>query len=141
MKKKTNLRQIKFSLNPAVYPKEAIYAACYVFLDRFYLYLDQVNSRIKVYLKPKPGIKLTLNSCRGEFRNELLNNTLRLAISKRNQKIREMIVREALFFSQPKKELDDLILKKQNGKRENWKKDPQGIAIPWETKYGKKAKK
>lgn len=106
-------KEIVFTINPSVYPLEAIYTTCYVFLDRFYLFLDKEQAKIKVFLKPKEGIRLGLDACCGEFMNELLNNTLRFLISKKNQKIREMIIQEALFFSQPQKELDIFLKKKR----------------------------
>ncbi len=138
LKSKIKFKEIVFSLNPRVYPQEAIYTTCYVFLDKFYLFLDEVNRKIKVSLKPKGERNLNLKACRGEFINELLNNTLRFMISKRNQKIREMIVKEALFFSQPKEAIDKLLLNEEKEKPKDWQKDPLGITMPWEEKYSKK---
>jgi len=116
LKSKIKPTEIIFTINPRRYPQEAIYTTCYVFLDRFYIFLDEKDSKIQVSLKPKEGIKLNLNACHGEFMNELLNNTLRLMISKRNQKIREMVVKEALFFSQPKAEINRLLLREKKKK-------------------------
>jgi His-Xaa-Ser system protein HxsD len=136
MSKKSE-KQISFLVNQKIYPIEAIYATCYVFVDKYYLFLDKVKQCVKIVLTPKAPQKQTLALLKNEFLNELLNNTLRLKISKRNQRIREMIVKEALFFSQPKKEIDGIIASQENT-NQSWQNDPQGIAIPWEEKYKNK---
>lgn len=109
-------REIILYINPKIYSQEAIYATCYVFLDRFYVFLDEVKKLIKVSLRPKTTLRAKQEEIRGAFMNELLNNALRYKISKRNQKIREMIVKEALFFSQPKEEIDRLMLGRRTAK-------------------------
>ncbi len=77
------------------------------------------------------------------FMNELLNNSLRLMISKRTQKLREMIVKEALFFSQPKEEIESLLSDPviRNDKADDWKTDPLRISDTWEKSQRKKNKK
>lgn len=122
---------LNFNLNVNVYPLEAIYQTSYVFLDRAYIYLDSPSSkRISVLLKGKKKISSQqLKALKGEFINELLNSSLRLEVSKRSRKIRELIVGRALVSAvQPPKEA-------------SFKKDTLAIATPWEEKYGKKAKR
>ncbi|MEW6074782.1 MAG: His-Xaa-Ser system protein HxsD [Candidatus Omnitrophota bacterium] len=130
-------KEQEFLINPRIYPLEAIYATCYVFVDRYYLFLDEVRQRIKIVFTPKASNRRNHNLLKGEFLNELLNNTLRFKISKRNQRIREMIVKEALFFSQPKKEIDGVVASEEKT-NQSWQNDPEGIAIPWEEKYKRK---
>jgi len=141
MKLKTKSGEIIINLD--IYPLEAIYITSYSFVDRFYIFIDKVNNHIKVFLKPKENIKLSLNACKGMFMNELLNNSLRLMISKRTQKLREMIVKEALFFSQPKEEIESLLSDpvNRNDKADDWKKDPLGISDTWEKSQRKRNKK
>ena len=143
LKSKIKAEEIIFNVSLGIYPKEAIYATTRVFLERFYIFLDKDNSVIKISLTPKKGKMLNLKIYQNEFLNELLNNSLRFMISKRNQKIREIIVKEALFFSQPKEEIEKILLsQKQRKESHRWQDDPLGIAIPWEEKYGiKKHKK
>ena len=50
--------------------------------------------------------------------------------AKETKKIREMIMQRALITNDPSI-IDDL-------EDEDWLDDPEGIAIPWEEKYGKK---
>jgi hypothetical protein len=71
-----------------------------------WLDLDAAGRYYSVALLPKKGpfTRKEAGIRAGEFQNELLNNVLRYAIATRNQKIRESIVTEALFFSQPNTE-------------------------------------
>jgi len=126
------------SLNPKIYPLEAIYGTCYVFIDRAYLFLDgNPEKGIKVFLKGKEGLNpKELEKLVGEFKNELLNYTLRLSIAKNTKKIRETIVERALFSALSRKEM--AIEEEEGEEEEVFKEDPLGIAIPWEKKYGKK---
>lgn len=138
--------QITFWLNTKTYPLEAIYSTAYVFLDRAYIYLDgDPTQEIVVSLKGKEKLnKKQLEGLEGEFQNELLNYLLRVEIARHNQKIREYIVAAALISSLPA----DLLTKsfQKEGEIaakdiEDWQKDPLGIAIHWEEKYGKKKAK
>ncbi len=101
-----NKEEAVFYLNSSVYPLEAILATCYVFLEDFYFFLDKSKGKIKVALRSKGKKNKNLSSFQGKFMNELLNNSLRYKISKRNQKIREYVVKTALFFSQDKDKID-----------------------------------
>ena len=135
IKKKKN--QLLISLNPKIYPSEAVYGACYVFIDRAYLFLDgNPEKEIKVFIKGKEGLNSKkLEKLAGEFKNELLNYTLRLTIAKNTKKIRETIVERALFSALPHKEI---IAEEEEEKV--FEEDPLGIAVPWEEKYGKEKK-
>ncbi len=100
-------------VDTTIYPKEPLLATCCVFLDNCFILLDLDKKRkkykISFQLKDEFKGKLDFNSLPGEFHNELLNNVLRYEISSRNQKVREWIVREALFFAQPKKEQEKFV--------------------------------
>jgi len=128
-----NNNGIKFSLNLETYPLEAIYGAAYVFIDKVYLFLDNPSpKKIEVLLKSKTQkSKKQLENLKGEFLNELLNYTLRVNLNKRNRKIREYIVNQALFSAVGQEEIE------QEDKL-GYHDDPLGIAVPWEEKYGKK---
>lgn len=129
------------SLNPKIYPLEAIYGACYVFIDRAYLFLDgDPKKEIKVFIKGKQELKLKdIEKIAGEFKNEILNYILRLSIAKNTKKIRETIVERALFSVLPhEEELKKISESEQIDKKTITEDDPLGIAVPWEEKYGKK---
>ncbi len=151
-----------------VYSLEAIYAAAYLFLDRAYFYLEEGSkSKVKVNIKGKK--KLTgkkLENLKDEFLNELLNSSLREKISKNNKKLREYIFGRVLasaleknnyensqkqscdqletskkYFKEEKWDENDLIEEFTKDLSQDWKKDPEGIAIPWEEKYLSQDKK
>ena len=130
---KNNTIKLIFDLQN--YPKEALYGAAYVFLDKAYLFLDNKSSKkIEVSLKGKKKLnKNQLEKIKGEFLNELLNYTVRINLSKNNKKIREYVVEQALFsaFGEENVEEDEI----------KYEEDPLGIAIPWEDKYEKKSEK
>ena len=129
--------EIIFKINPKIYPLESICLTAYTFIDKFYIFLDEVHGSIEVHLKAKQGLILDSAADKGKFMNELLNNVLRIMISKKNQKIREIIVKEALFFSQPKNEIDNFISSFENNKEEGWENDPLRISDTWEKKQKK----
>ncbi len=127
--------KIVISVDPNLYSLNSIYGTAYVFLDRAYIYLDgDANKEIYVNLKGKE--KLTreeMENLADEFLNELLNYSLRDQISKNNCKIREYIVGAALIGTS-----GESVNKSAELEEEDWKKDPLGIAIPWEEKYSRR---
>lgn len=123
-------------LKEKLYPLEAILNACYSFLDRAYVYLDdkQNNGNISVLLKPKKKIaKNRLQTLEGEFMNEILQAVLRYQISKNNRKIRELIIGRALYSALN----DPNLAPSSNEGKSEYQEDPLGIAIPWENKFKK----
>lgn len=125
--KKAN--SIKIILNLDTYPLEVIYQASHIFLDRAYVFLDsQPSGKVLVQLNGKNKLsKSQSEKLKGEFLNELLNSALRLEIAKRNKKIREAIIGQALLSALREDEM-------------SFQDDPLGIAVPWEEKYGKDKK-
>jgi His-Xaa-Ser system protein HxsD len=93
---------IQCDVRTTVYPLESIYAACYAFIDRAYVRLDErPKQTIRVTLDAKEPLgKDALRKLEGEFRNELLHHALRLKVSVSNQRIREYIVTRALLSAQ-----------------------------------------
>lgn len=106
-------KSVEIYAHTALCPQEPLYATCCVFMDNYYVWLDLSRNKktYKITLTPKiqRRNKFTLKRLAGEFQNELMNNLLRYKIASRNQKLRECIVKEALFFSQPKKEMEKTI--------------------------------
>ena len=97
---------IHLDVRTTVYPLEAIYAACYSFIDRAYVRLDERPKKtIRVFLDSKgPAGKDEMRRLEGDFQNELLHHALRLKVSASNQKIREYVVTRALLSVQPGQE-------------------------------------
>ena len=127
---------LKFSFNLKDYPLEALCGAAYVFLDRAYIFLDsKTKGIIEVSLKGKKQlVKEQLEKIKGEFLNELFNYTIRIKMTKSNQKIREFIIGQALVSAVG----NNNIIQKNEMEYED---DPLGILMPWEDKYQKKNKK
>lgn len=127
--------QVVVKVNPKVYPLEAVYSAAYVFMDRAYIVLDgDPEKEILVRLKLKE--EDSLEKLGEEFNNELLNYADYLQRVRETKKIRETILQRAILTNDPKateettfEEIDDL--------DEYSLEDPEGIAVPWEKKYGK----
>ncbi len=120
------------SVNPALYPIDAIYGASYVFIDRAYIFLDgEENKVINIYIKSKKKSSLSaLKALVGEFQNELLNYSFRDKINKSTRKVREGIIERALAVFGPQEPFNE----QDPG---DYLKDPLGIAIPWEEKHAK----
>jgi len=136
--------QLTIKVNAKIYPIEAVYSAAYVFLDRAYIVLDgDPNSEILVNMKLKQ--EGSLDEIGNEFNNELLTYADYLARSKATIKIRETLLQRALLVGEQPAEgmqeiksddfddLDDL----DESLDDDYLDDPEGIAVPWEEKYGK----
>ncbi len=126
------------TLDPKIYPLEAILNCCYSFIDRAYVYLDKNKKQdhIDVFLKGKGKLSNgQWEALKGEFLNELLYSTVRYQISKNNKNIREYIIGRALYNTPFSTAVDQ-----PKQKKLDYLEDPLGIAIPWEKKYGKKRK-
>ena len=133
-------------VNPKLYPLEVIYSAAYVFLDRAYVLLDG-DPKKEVIVKLMPKEKHDLKKLGGEFFNELINYADYNKRAKETKSIREMLLQRALITNDPSvlqeggEELDKVMGELDDDEDSDYLEDPEGIAIPWEEKYGKKAKK
>lgn len=145
--------KVTFNLPLKVYSLDAILGASYLFIDKAYVFFD-CDGKDKVVASFKGKKKLSkkdMDSLVGEFHNELLNQTLRVKLSKKNQKIREYIVQQALYpgaavqeqelptavDAELDKELDEILKEADSG---DYGDDPLGISVPWEEKHNKGSK-
>jgi His-Xaa-Ser system protein HxsD len=129
---------ISFELEESVYPLDAVYGACYLFLDKCFVFLS----------RPKPGtvgVRLTardattpaaLDALAGEFANELLNQSLRLRLSQSTARIREYYTAAALRAAATTPSVDELLAELES---EELLEDPLEIMVPWEEKHGNKS--
>jgi His-Xaa-Ser system protein HxsD len=86
---------LTLTLSTAMYPREALLRACYIFTDRCYLFLqphgtDQVCVRFR-----KRRQSADMDKIAGDFSNELLNQALRYSIASETRTVRELIVTQA----------------------------------------------
>jgi len=126
------------SINPKLYPIEAVYSAAYVFLDKAYIILDGDPEKeviVKLKLKKEGDIKEIGN----EFFNELINYADFRVRSKETKKITEMLLERALITNDPSVVKDDEFSGLMDELEDaDYLDDPENIAVPWEEKYGKK---
>ena len=128
---------IDIDLDEDLYPKDAIYGAAYVFIDRCYVHLDRVGDRrIRVTLRAKRGGPEVTEALAGELENELLGQAWRLQIAEQNRQLIEGITARAIGGAAGPPGLDEL-LDMDIGDATAFE-DPLGIAMSWEEKYAKK---
>ena len=89
------MKIIKIDTN--IYSLRAIFSTAYIFLDNYYIFLEDFDDdKIQIKIKSKKEGE-DLEKIVDEFKNELINASLRLKILEENKKIREMIVSSALY--------------------------------------------
>jgi len=131
---------LTLSLDSSLYPRDILYAAAYVFLDRAYVLLDREGSRFLIHLRGKQAIdEATLRAMAGEFENELLAQALRHKVIKANQKIIEGITALAISGAAGGAGFDEgatdaPLIDLQDPADDGFLDDPLGIATPWEAK-------
>jgi len=127
---------LSISLDIDLYPRDALYAAAYVFLDRAYVLLDRVGERFVVHLRGKqPLDESTLRALAGEFENELLAQALRHKVVRANQRIIEQVTALAIggAVGSGSYNTDESYTEPINDGME-FVEDPLGLAAPWEGK-------
>lgn len=127
---------VELEFDEGLYPKDAVYGAAYVFIDRCYVHLDRAGDRrIKVTLRAKKNTALS-EAFAGEFENELLGQAWRRMIIEENRPLIESLTARALTGAAGPPGLDEL-LAMDIGESTAFD-DPLGIAMSWEEKYKKK---
>ena len=132
---------LTLSLDIDLYPRDVVYAAAYVFLDRAYVLLDRDGARLLIHLRGKQPLDATvLRAMAGEFGNELLAQALRHRVAKANQRIIEDITALAISGAagperSPVVEDSGMIDMSDPGD-DGFLDDPLSIATPWEKKKG-----
>jgi len=129
---------IRLSFEESIYPKDAVFGAAYVLLDRAFVHIDRNDGRLQISVRPKPGVTIAADAIAGEFENEALAQTWRREIIHENRAMLESITSRALGGAAGPPGLDDL-LDASLGDLGDAFDDPLGIAVSWEEKYGKKA--
>src|SRR6185436_16780645 len=130
---------LTLSLDVGLYPRDVLYAAAYVFLDRAYVLLDRYESRFVVHFRSKRPIdEATFRAIAGEFENELLAHALRHRVVDANQRIIEDVVTVAIAGAAAGVDppagssAEHPPLVDVGDAEDGFLADPQGIARPWE---------
>ena len=123
---------ITINVKTNIYPLDVIYSAAYVFLDKAYILLDgDPKKTVTVKMVPKEGQDIKMLGM--EFNNELLGYSLYKKQSEKNSPIRQAIITRAIITGdasvQYETELSD-----SEELDADYLNDPEGIAVPWETK-------
>jgi His-Xaa-Ser system protein HxsD len=127
---------VELELDEGLYPRDAVYGAAYVFIDRCYVLLDRPSpGRLKISLRAKRGGADTA-ALAGELTNELLAQAWRRAIAEENRALIEQVTTRAIAGAAGPPGLDELLA--MDIGEETAFEDPLGIAMSWEEKYAKK---
>ena len=129
--------QISFEVDETIYPLEAVYGACYLFLERCFVYLSRSKpAGVTVRLTARePAAAGDLDTLAGEFANELLSQVTRLRLAQATSRIREYYTAAALRAAASAPSIDELLAELE---AEELGEDPLEIMVPWEEKQGAK---
>jgi His-Xaa-Ser system protein HxsD len=127
--------RISFEVDEGVYPLEALYGTCYLFLDRCYVYLSRSKPQVvDVRLTARESATAAeLDALAGQFANELLAQVTRLRLSQATTRIREYYTAAALRAAASTPSVDELLAELES---EELLEDPLEIMVPWEQKHG-----
>ena len=127
-------RRVAFVVDEEIYPRDAIYGAAYLFVDRCYLFLGRPSDRqIEVRLKPKSAGEVTdatLDALAGEFANELLNQVVRQRVGDATRDIREYYMARAFFGEESRSSIDALLAELD---AEELEEDELEVSVPWDS--------
>ena len=125
-------RQVRFTVDEDLYPRDAIYGASYLFVDRCFVFLERpAEQLISVRLRSREDCEQeALEALAGEFANELLNQVMRVRVGQSTAKIREYYLAKA-FFTEPDRSGIDALLAELDA--EELEEDPLEIEVPWAT--------
>lgn len=123
--------RVTFAIDEEIYPRDAIYGAAYLFLNRCYVFLGRpADKTVSVQLRSKtPADEDALVALAGEYANELLNQVVRIRVGEATARIREYTLAKA-FFSDPGRSTIDALLAELDA--EELDEDPLEIEVPWE---------
>jgi hypothetical protein len=140
----------KININPRIYPIDLIYSSASMFLDKaFFFFEGNLDTEITVLIEPKEKETEGENLIK-EFFNEVIvqfENSKRYASTKgirdkfMNQVFEVGEFSNNLFFDTKTKEMigSEKHIKEElvSSEKKSYLDDPEGIAVPWEEKYGK----
>jgi His-Xaa-Ser system protein HxsD len=125
-------RRVIFVVDEDIYPRDAVYGAAYLFVDRCFVFLARpADQRIEVRLKARDAADAAaLERLAGEFANELLNQVLRWRVGESTAKLREYTLARAFFTEESRSSIDQLLAELD---AEELADDPLEIQVPWDS--------
>ena len=138
---------VMVSVNPKIYPLDVVLSSAYIFTEKNYVLVDgDPEEEFVVEIRPKDK-KVDLGVLGKEFNNELINYASYAVQVIKNDQFRTAMINRVLLTNSEQKEesydeIDDEIesWEEENEDEKPWFDDPEGIAVPWEEKYGDKSK-
>jgi len=140
-------------INPKIYNMSVVLTTCYVMIDKAYIHIDgDPEKEIIVELRPKK--EYDLEKMAREFEDELVKNAFYNKQHKETLSIKTLMLKRILAMpdkiaevyveNKMKDKIDqelELINEEMSEEDldDDFFDDPEGIAIPWEEKYGKKS--
>ena len=131
--------KISFKIKKELYSKVILFRTSYTFIGKYYIYLDEDEKDWIVYLDSKEDSSVKeLKRLKGEFLNNLINESFRDLLIDKTKNTKEMIIARALYGA------DNSIMDKEEctddysyieDNMDNYIEDPLGIAVPWEDKH------
>jgi His-Xaa-Ser system protein HxsD len=122
-------RRVAFTLDEELYPRDAIFGAAYLFIDRCFVFLARPADRmVQVRLKGKSP-EMDLEALAGEFANALLDQVLRFRVAESTGKLREYAFARAFFTTPAQSSIDQLLAELDD---EELEEDDLEVAVPWE---------
>ena len=132
-------KSVSIIVDSSIYPLDVVTSASYVFLDNAYIFIDgDPAKKLIVNMIPKKDHdpeKLGM-----EFNNELLNYAFYKKQSEKNAPVKEAIIQRALMTAELTPEPSPEVPEFEESNAD-FLDDPEGIAIPWEEKFGDSKKK
>jgi His-Xaa-Ser system protein HxsD len=125
-------RRVSFVVDEGVYPRDAVYGAAYLFVDKCWVYLSRPSDKeIEVRLTSRNASvsEEELRELAGEFANELLNQLVRVQVGEQTAQIREYYLARAFFTDSTQSSIDALLAELDAEELED---DELEISVPWE---------
>ncbi|MCF7861543.1 hypothetical protein K9M79_04835 [Candidatus Woesearchaeota archaeon] len=127
---------VMISVNPKFYPTDVVMSAAYIFSDRTYVLVDG-DPIEEIIVKLIPKEKADVEKLGREFNNELVEYANHTISAIKNAKLREAILNRVLLTSSLEKQEIEEDFGALDEAKPWMTNDPDGVAKPWEEKYGK----
>ena len=101
--------RVSFEIDTKLFPAEVVYQTAYVFTSKAYVSLDGDPEDVLVVNLRWKEVDDPVKEIRGEFENELLNQTVRGIVNVKNAATKEAIVSRALVTASGSTEFDDIL--------------------------------
>jgi len=118
--------RVELDLDEAAFPRDAVYAAAYAFIDRCWVRLDRAgDGRYAVILREKSPGSIDGEAVAAELRSELFGQAFRVRLAEEGRALTDAVV-HAAYGGPGAPAADDLL-----GAGAPFE-DPLGIALQWE---------